>query len=264
MSATRPRLALAALAGLAVAPFALHAYRAWAQPPSRNDADAPAARLRPTPSPVHPMLGGFGGGREAAPAEPARPPVVYIVPPVSAKAAKTWEKLQQPIAFAFPNETPLEDVIKYLKSATQSPKEKGISIYVDPVSLQEAEKTMTSPVTIDLEDVPISLGLELILKQLGLTFTVQQDGVVMIVSEGSDGPDTYPSARILDELAQLRGEVAHLRKVVESSRQGHDPRQHERQLAELLEQVEIIRKAVSAPRHERPQTQEAPKGGGER
>jgi hypothetical protein len=52
--------------------------------------------------------------------------------------------------------------------------------------------------------------------------------------------------------------------MMESSRQGHDPRQHERQLAELLEQVEIIRKAVSAPRHERPQTQEAPKGGGER
>ena len=39
----------------------------------------------------------------------------------------------------FPNETPLEEVIKYIRNATTGPgMEQGIPIYVDPVGLQEA------------------------------------------------------------------------------------------------------------------------------
>ena len=50
---------------------------------------------------------------------------------------------------SFANETPLEDVLKYIKSATAGPNDTGIPIYVDPVGLQEAEITMTSPVTME-------------------------------------------------------------------------------------------------------------------
>ena len=51
----------------------------------------------------------------------------------------------------FPNETPLEDVIKYVRTSTTSPAfPDGIPIYVDPLGLQEAEKTTASTVTIDL------------------------------------------------------------------------------------------------------------------
>ena len=52
---------------------------------------------------------------------------------------------------SFPNETPLEDVLKYIKQATQDANYSGIPIYVDPLGLQEADKTLTSPVSIDLE-----------------------------------------------------------------------------------------------------------------
>ena len=47
---------------------------------------------------------------------------------------------------SFPNETPLEDVLKYIKQATQGPNDAGIPIYVDPQGLQEADKTLTSPI----------------------------------------------------------------------------------------------------------------------
>ena len=68
----------------------------------------------------------------------------------------------------FPNETPLEDVIKYIRSCTKSSTfPEGIPIYVDPVGLQEAEKTMASTVTFDLKQVALRTSLKLILKQLG-------------------------------------------------------------------------------------------------
>ena len=94
-------------------------------------------------------------------------------------------KLDKRVRFAFPNETPLEDVLKFLKAATAGPGDTGIPIYVDPVGLQEAEKTMSSPVTLDLDGVPLKTCLRLILKQLGLAFQVK-DGLVTITSEPGD------------------------------------------------------------------------------
>ena len=42
---------------------------------------------------------------------------------------------------SFENETPLEDVLKYVKQAHQGPAfPDGIPIYVDPIGLQEAEQ----------------------------------------------------------------------------------------------------------------------------
>jgi hypothetical protein len=93
------------------------------------------------------------------------------------------EKLDQPVPMKFAHETPFEDVLKYVKQATAGPDDHGIPIYVDPVALQQAEKTMTSPVTIDLEGVPLWTTLRLVLKQLGLGYTVE-GGLLTIRSEG--------------------------------------------------------------------------------
>jgi hypothetical protein len=113
------------------------------------------------------------------------------------KTKSILSKLDEPIAMSFANETPLEDVLKYIKSATAGPNDTGIPIYVDPVGLQEAEKTMTSPVTVDLEGVPLKTTLRLLLKQLGLTYTVK-DGLLTITNESSEDTPTeirvYPVA----------------------------------------------------------------------
>jgi hypothetical protein len=113
------------------------------------------------------------------------------------KTKSILAKLEEPISMAFPNETPLEDVLKYIKAATQGPNDTGIPIYVDPVGLNEAEKTMTSPVMLDLEGVPLKTTLRLLLKQLGLTYTVK-DGLLTITSESSEDQPTeirvYPVA----------------------------------------------------------------------
>jgi hypothetical protein len=183
-----------------------------AQPGTKAAQDARASvPLKPVAERTLPfMFGGFaGGGGGAEEAPELKPVTVYVVPPITVKAAKTWQILGQSIAFNFPQETPLEDVLKYLKSATSDEKEKqkGLSIYVDPIALQEAEKTQTSPVTLDLDDVPISLGLTLALRQLGLKFYVDPHGIVMIVSEGETEHLTDTSTQILEELVELRGQV---------------------------------------------------------
>ena len=55
-------------------------------------------------------------------------------------------KLEEPVVMSFAYETPLEDVLKYIKQATTTATYPGIQIYVDPVALNEAGKTMTSTV----------------------------------------------------------------------------------------------------------------------
>ncbi|WP_165233015.1 hypothetical protein [Aquisphaera insulae] len=113
------------------------------------------------------------------------------------KTKQILEKLNQPVPMNFPNETPLEEVLQYLKQATQGPNDSGIPIYVDPLGLQEADRTLTSPVSLNLEGVPLKSTLRLMLKQLGLTYTVK-DGYLMITSATSEDQQTeirvYPVA----------------------------------------------------------------------
>jgi hypothetical protein len=88
-------------------------------------------------------------------------------------------KLDEPFAMPFANETPFEQVLEYIKAATMDPHYAGIQIYVDPVALNEAGKTMKSPVTLDVEGVPLRVTLRLLLKQLHLEYVVQ-DGLLKI------------------------------------------------------------------------------------
>ena len=77
------------------------------------------------------------------------------------KSQAILAKLEQPIAMSFGTETPLEDFLKYIKQATTEPNYPGIPIYVDPMGLQEADKTMTSTVQLELEGIPLRRTLQL-------------------------------------------------------------------------------------------------------
>ena len=85
----------------------------------------------------------------------------------------------------FNEETPLEDVLNFIKKATSRKDGKGIPIYVDPIGLSEADKTMASTVrNIELDGVPLRVTLRLCLNQLDLAFGVT-DGYLLITSEES-------------------------------------------------------------------------------
>jgi len=180
---------------------------------------------QPAP-PAQTEAGGFGGEGGAQ-----EIPQVYVQGPVTAEAAATWLKLQKRIDMPFANETPLDDLLKHLQAATadEPPKENApppkdashrpLQIYVDPVGLQEAEKTMQSPITVNLEGIPASTGLQLALKQLGLTYFVQKDGILVIVANGSSHEEMAdPTLHILNTLTQLRGEINQLKLELAAAR----------------------------------------------
>jgi hypothetical protein len=115
--------------------------------------------------------------------------------------------LDRSVAMKFPNETPLEYVIKYIKTATKSPEApNGVAVYVDPVGLQEAEKTMTSPVQMDLEGVPLRRTLQLLLAQLGLFYTVE-DGMIFITAQSSEQTPLEPSVRRPSPFVELQDKL---------------------------------------------------------
>jgi RNA polymerase sigma factor (sigma-70 family) len=139
--------------------------------------------------------------------------------------------LEKPIAMKFANETPLEDVKKYIKTATKDEKAgfpTGLPIYVDPWGLQNADKTMQSTVQINLEGVPLKDTLRLLLKQINLTYNVK-DGILVITSLMADdqptafgdlmdlaerGKLTKEQYKELAEILKLRNEI---RKLIETT-----------------------------------------------
>jgi RNA polymerase sigma factor (sigma-70 family) len=95
------------------------------------------------------------------------------------------ERLQKRVPMHFATETPLRDILAHIKSETADAKGKVIPIYVDPIALQEAEKTLDSTVTIDLEDIPVRITLRLLLDQLGFFYRVDE-GMVFIEAKQAD------------------------------------------------------------------------------
>jgi RNA polymerase sigma factor (sigma-70 family) len=90
-------------------------------------------------------------------------------------------RLEEPIPLHFPNETPLEEVLKYIRTATAGPDGEGIPIHVAPADLEMQQKTMKSPVTIDLTGVPLRRTLKLLADQLEMGYGIK-DGVVTIIA----------------------------------------------------------------------------------
>jgi hypothetical protein len=99
-------------------------------------------------------------------------------------------RLEEPIPMSFANPTPLEDVIKYIQQATAGPNSEGIPIYVNPVppaGINEEEKTswyeklMKTPITMNLEGVPLRRTLKLVADQLEMGYGIK-DGMVMFTA----------------------------------------------------------------------------------
>ena len=93
--------------------------------------------------------------------------------------------LDQKIPMQFRDPTSLEDFLNYIRAKTWETDGREVPIYVDPVGLLDADKTMKDTIQIDLENCPLSTTLELALRQLSLVSYVR-DGMVHITSTASD------------------------------------------------------------------------------
>jgi len=105
-------------------------------------------------------------------------------------------KLEEPISMSFANETPLDDILKYIRAATKGSFDSGIPIYVDPAGLRRAGQTTSSVVSLDLDGLPLRTTLAILLKQLGLTYQVR-DGLLTITA------GDFPVLSPMDPLAPI-------------------------------------------------------------
>jgi hypothetical protein len=118
-----------------------------------------------------------------------------------------FDALDQPIALTYSDDATLSDALKDIKmQTTKHPKlpkiPTGIPIYVDPVGLQEAERTLETPIKRPPLTDSLTLGEHLgrILDPLGLGYVVK-DGFLLITSKESldqllaDKVDPYPRYR---------------------------------------------------------------------
>ena len=78
------------------------------------------------------------------------------------KTKRILEKLDEPVSPCRSTRKPLSKMSSNTSSRRRRPRPiSGIPIYVDPIGLQEAEKSMTSTVrNMDLEGVPLKITLE--------------------------------------------------------------------------------------------------------
>ena len=159
--------------------------------------------------------GAFGGDPEL------KPTIIHVAAkPLSKEAAKIASKLQEKITMAFPNDTPLEEVVKYIRQCTVDKADfpEGIPIYLNPVGLQEAEKTSQSTIMIDLKGIPLATSLKLTLDQLSLAYWIHPDGLLIITSKDSEEIPVDADGVILEQLAALRQEIKILREEIRFSR----------------------------------------------
>jgi hypothetical protein len=101
------------------------------------------------------------------------------------------ERLRTPMDLSYPEGMPLGDLIKRVRMRTTGPKlGAGIPIYVDPVGLQEAGRTMYSEIQTPPTDRPLTLDefLNRVLRPLGLAHKVEHGLVTITSVEALDQP----------------------------------------------------------------------------
>ena len=99
-------------------------------------------------------------------------------------------KLDKVVSMKFPNKVSLNELLAFVKKATEEPKQKSIPIYVDPTIFVTPNQSgieggyadaNVAAITIELDDVPLRTSLRLALRQMNLQYAVS--GGLLIISQ---------------------------------------------------------------------------------
>jgi hypothetical protein len=112
------------------------------------------------------------------------PAVDNIADPANARILRL---LGETVGMHFNEPTPLENLLKHVRSATSRVDGEGIPIFVDPIGLQEVEQSMTSTVRLYRDDLPLKTSLHYCLRQLDLNYPVT-GGFLKITSADDELP----------------------------------------------------------------------------
>jgi general secretion pathway protein D len=117
--------------------------------------------------------------------------IALLALPLAVRAADTAghhadsrveQVLEKPITLEFV-ETPLEEIVAYLQSATE------LQIRLDRRALDDVGVGSDSPVTVSLKEVPLETALEVALDDLDLTWTVRGNLLLITTAEAAQAPE---------------------------------------------------------------------------
>ncbi len=159
------------------------------------------------------FVGGAFGGNDKED-KPGIPTAYLPAPPMTVIEAKIRLKLQEKIPMNFPQETPLDDLLKHVREVTVDKVDfpDGLPIYVNPQGLQDADKTPASTIAINLKGIPLATSLKLALDQLDLAFWIHPDGLLVITNKESEDIPVGYEGTVLHQLSAIQREVSALRQ----------------------------------------------------
>jgi RNA polymerase sigma factor (sigma-70 family) len=113
--------------------------------------------------------------------------------------------LEKVVNMHFPQETSLEVVLKYVKEKTKDASGRSIPIYLDPVAFAEAEKTFDSPVTLDIDGLPLRTTLRLLLRQLNLEYRVRSGLLYIANADTFNEQENLPAPKPPETVGGMGG-----------------------------------------------------------
>jgi hypothetical protein len=100
----------------------------------------------------------------------------------AAANARIRRVLGKPVKLDLIEEMPLEDFVKQIQESIVETDGEGIPIYINPIGLSEADKTMNSPIRkVELGRLPLRVSLRHFLEQLDMQYVVKE-GLLEITS----------------------------------------------------------------------------------
>lgn len=169
-------------------------------------------------------------------------------PGTDPKSQALLARLEESIPMKFANPTPLEEVLKYIQSATAGAHGEGIPIYVDPVDFSGSEeninmheKIMQTPITMDLEGVPLRRVLKLIAEQLQMGYGIRDGMVTMRPPNFRDR--NWEELMVMEESFPLSTPLG---LEVQRARRGELTSAELEQLNERLQAIEAVSKRYAS------------------
>lgn len=127
-----------------------------------------------------PMMAGGDAGPVSTPVYNARTAAFLATEDASEVNEPIYKALDRKFSIDLGENSTLADLLKQIRSA-ETAAGKPLPIYVSRSGLQEEGLTLSSPVEVQLDDVPLKVALRLVLKDNGLAYCVR-DGVLIISS----------------------------------------------------------------------------------
>jgi hypothetical protein len=134
---------------------------------------------------------------------------------VTPRTKANLARLEEPITMDFLKGMPLDDVLKYIQRiARKGPNDPGIPIYVDPLGLQRAGRSLNSTVTIIEKSRPLKDSLARALTPLGMAYIVKDDVLVISDPRGVERERNEAGVRACDASPATKALLARLEEPV--------------------------------------------------